>query len=57
MAAWTMLLSDATLRGMSEAAPTTHFQMRQVSGVGDRKLQLYGDTFINEVLAFLQEQA
>ncbi len=50
-----VIFHDRTLRLMAEEQPTTETQMRKVSGVGDRKYQLYGDEFIDVILRFLQE--
>jgi superfamily II DNA helicase RecQ len=41
---------------MAEECPTTELQMRQVSGVGDRKYQLYGGDFIDAILRFMQDR-
>jgi len=50
-----MVFHDATLKAMAASYPTTEAQMRNISGVGDRKLRTYGDQFVNEILQFLQE--
>ncbi len=47
-----MIFSDATLRGIAERAPTTKTQLLDVSGVGDAKLERYGDS----VLAIMSGQ-
>lgn len=44
-----VVFSDATLAEMSRSYPQNLQQMRQVSGVGDRKLQQYGDAFLAEI--------
>jgi len=44
-----VVFSDATLAEMSRSYPQNHQEMRQVSGVGDRKLQQYGDAFLAEI--------
>lgn len=44
-----VVFSDATLAEMSRSYPQNHLEMRQVSGVGDRKLQQYGDAFLAEI--------
>jgi ATP-dependent DNA helicase RecQ len=51
-----VIFHDRTLRLMAEEHPTTELQMRQVSGVGDRKYLLYGSDFIDVILRFLQER-
>lgn len=50
-----IVFHDATLKQMAASFPATEGQLRNISGVGDRKLKLYGDKFINEILQFLQE--
>ena len=44
-----VIFHDATLRDMLQQRPLTSAQMRLVSGVGDRKLELYGDEFLNVI--------
>jgi len=44
-----VVFSDATLAEMSRRYPQYLQEMRQVSGVGDRKLQQYGDAFLAEI--------
>ncbi|HEX2901800.1 MAG TPA: RQC domain-containing protein, partial [Bacteroidia bacterium] len=51
-----VIFHDRTLRLMAEECPTTELQMRQVSGVGDRKYQLYGGDFIDAILRFMQDR-
>ncbi len=50
-----IVFHDATLKQMAAQHPASQMQMRNISGVGDRKLALYGDQFMNEILQFLQE--
>ncbi|MCL4105913.1 UNVERIFIED_CONTAM: hypothetical protein GTU68_012551 [Idotea baltica] len=50
-----IVFHDATLKQMAASFPATEVQLRSISGVGDRKLKLYGDKFVNEILQFLQE--
>tara|TARA_R110001583_G_scaffold16737_2_gene68444 strand:+ start:1083 stop:3197 length:2115 start_codon:yes stop_codon:yes gene_type:complete len=49
-----LVFSDATLNEMVEEKPTSEFEMKMISGVGERKYQLYGEFFINEILEFEQ---
>ncbi len=49
-----IVFSDRTLREMAQQTPTTPAQMHLVTGVGDRKLQLYGDDFLAAIRTFLQ---
>jgi ATP-dependent DNA helicase RecQ len=50
-----IIFSNATLRFMCQIQPQNRAQFAQVSGVGDRKLSQYGDTFIAEILSFRLE--
>ncbi len=52
-----LIFSDATLQIMAERRPTTDADMLQVSGVGERKLQLYGDAFIGAIRRYVLEKA
>ncbi len=51
-----LVFSDATLNEMVEEKPTSEFEMKMISGVGERKYQLYGEIFINEILEFAQNK-
>lgn len=51
------VFSDATLKAMATDRPTTDDEMSQIPGVGQYKLKLYGDIFINEILQFIKEQS
>lgn len=42
-----MVFSDSTLRLMSQQNPQTIEELKRVSGVGDYKLQRYGQAFLN----------
>ncbi|MGR9044334.1 MAG: DNA helicase RecQ [Gammaproteobacteria bacterium] len=46
------IFHDATLMEMVERKPVSHRQFRQISGVGERKLELYGDDFITVIREF-----
>ncbi len=50
-----VIFHDATLMAMLEARPRNHQQLGHISGVGERKLALYGDEFL-AVLAEFDEQ-
>ena len=41
-----MIFHDATLREMAQIRPRSLRDMALVSGVGDRKLDAYGDAFL-----------
>lgn len=40
-----LIFRDATLREMAQARPTDLAELGEVSGVGSRKLEAYGDAF------------
>jgi ATP-dependent DNA helicase RecQ len=46
-----VVLHDATLEGIAAARPTTRGQLRGISGIGDKKLERYGDELITLVNA------
>ncbi|HZZ00524.1 MAG TPA: DNA helicase RecQ [Candidatus Baltobacteraceae bacterium] len=47
-----VVFSDATLRELSARKPSTSSAFRQIGGVGDVKLQRYGEAFISAIRAF-----
>ncbi len=51
-----VIFHDATLMAMVERRPRTHQQLGQISGIGERKLALYGDEFL-AVLAQFDDEA
>lgn len=51
-----LVFSDATLEEMAQKRPMTDADMLYISGVGERKLQLYGDAFIGEIRRFVREK-
>jgi len=52
-----LIFSDATLQIMADKRPITDADMLEVSGVGERKLQLYGDAFISEIRRYVLEKS
>lgn len=50
-----VVFSDATLSEMAQKKPISEAQMKAVSGIGAEKFRRYGETFINEILAFARE--
>jgi ATP-dependent DNA helicase RecQ len=46
-----VVLHDSTIDGIAIARPTTHEQLRGVAGIGDKKLEHYGDELIAMVRA------
>ena len=47
-----VVFSDKTLRGMCAALPSTDEELLTVSGVGERKLERYGEAFLAEIASF-----
>ncbi|HET6990308.1 MAG TPA: DNA helicase RecQ [Bacteroidia bacterium] len=47
-----VIFSDATLRAMASALPLTEHELLDVSGVGKRKMELYGQYFIEAIAKF-----
>lgn len=45
-----VVFHDKTLREMVQRMPRTPFELLQVSGVGDRKAELYGEAFLEAIL-------
>ena len=52
-----IVFSDATLEEMAQKRPISDADLLFVSGVGERKLQLYGDAFIEEIRRFVREKS
>ncbi|QWX85289.1 DNA helicase RecQ [Cellulophaga sp. HaHaR_3_176] len=52
-----LVFSDATLLEIERARPLTDDDFLEISGVGQRKLEVYGDLFIAEVIAFNKEKS
>ena len=50
-----MIFHDATLREMATLLPETPAGLARVHGVGERKLQDYGDRFLAEIGVYLSE--
>ncbi len=51
-----IIFNDATLREIERERPQTPSDFLSVSGVGQRKLEVYGDEFMQEIRNFLQEK-
>lgn len=49
-----VIFSDATLKDMCVKLPQSDEEFLQVSGVGEMKLNKYGETFINAIAAFCE---
>ncbi|MFC0217984.1 ATP-dependent DNA helicase RecQ [Pseudochelatococcus lubricantis] len=50
-----MVFPDRTLVDMARLKPTDLYAMRMVQGVGEHKLERYGQTFADAIAAFLRE--
>jgi ATP-dependent DNA helicase RecQ len=50
-----LIFSDKTLAEMAGMLPKTEFELMLVSGVGDQKMQQYGDVFLKEIQKFLKQ--
>jgi len=51
-----VIFSDKTLHEMARSFPTTEDQMLQISGVGDTKLERYGNPFAKIIKTFKETQ-
>ena len=52
-----LIFSDATLSEMAEKRPLSDTDLMHVTGVGERKLHLYGDAFIGAIRRFVLEKS
>ena len=50
-----VVFSDKTLRDMCARRPKDRLEFLQVNGVGETKLARYGETFMEEIMAYEQE--
>jgi ATP-dependent DNA helicase RecQ len=50
-----MVFSDKTLHEMSRNRPVTLAGFREISGVGDAKLEKYGADFIQEIRVYMDK--
>ncbi|MBI9032982.1 MAG: DNA helicase RecQ [Bacteroidales bacterium] len=48
-----VIFSDATLKEMASERPVNEDEMSDITGVGQKKLQLYGDRFIDVIYSFV----
>ena len=49
-----LVFNDATLKEMESKKPVTSEAFKEINGVGQRKLEVYGEMFINEIKAFVE---
>ncbi|MFS0644718.1 DNA helicase RecQ [Siminovitchia sp. 179-K 8D1 HS] len=50
-----IIFSDTTLKEMSARLPMTGEEMRQMKGVGEKKLEAYGSAFLTEIVRYCKE--
>jgi ATP-dependent DNA helicase RecQ len=50
-----VVFSDRTLHEMCRNFPSTPSAMRRITGVGETKLERYGDVFVREIIQYLAE--
>ena len=51
-----VVFTDTTLEDMARQRPTTPDALRNVSGVGERKLHLFGKRFLDEIVGYVRER-
>jgi len=51
-----LVFSDTSLKEMERARPMCEADFLEISGVGQRKLEVYGEDFIAEIVAFSNEK-
>ena len=52
-----IIFTNATLRDMADKRPRTRAQMLRVAGVGEGKMERYGDAFLREIAHYDEEAA
>ena len=50
-----VIVKNGTLGDMGQRAPGTRGQMRRGAGVGERKMERYGDAFLLEIAAYEED--
>jgi len=51
-----VVFSDSSLKLMAQKQPQNLTEFAQISGVGSRKLEQYGEKFTAEIRAYRQDQ-
>lgn len=51
-----VIFTDTTLEDMARLRPVTPDDLRNVSGVGERKLQLFGSRFLDEIVGYVRQR-
>lgn len=52
-----LVLSDVTLEQLAAQKPTVEAALWNITGMGERKIQLYGSAFMNEIITFVKQKA
>ncbi len=52
-----LVFTDATLEAMAANRPINDEEMKEIPGVGERKLHLYGNIFIDAIISFIKEKS
>ena len=52
-----LIFNDASLKEMEKYAPRTEAAMLEISGVGARKMEVYGELFLTEINAYLNQKS
>jgi ATP-dependent DNA helicase RecQ len=52
-----VIFHDSTLKDLARKLPCSLGEMRQIAGIGQRKLDLYGERFLAVIQEFLREQS
>ncbi|MGB1004704.1 MAG: RecQ family ATP-dependent DNA helicase, partial [Salibacteraceae bacterium] len=50
-----LIFNDATLKEMEKYVPRTESEMLQISGVGTKKMEVYGDHFMAEIIQYVNQ--
>ena len=51
-----LIFTDATLKEMERERPMCEDDFKTISGVGQRKLEVYGEEFMKEIVAFMGDK-
>ena len=52
-----VVFGDASLRDMARKRPSTGHKFLEIHGVGQKKRKDYGDTFVNAIARYCEEEA
>jgi ATP-dependent DNA helicase RecQ len=52
-----LVLGDVTLEQLAKQKPTVEAALWNITGMGERKIQLFGSAFMEEIKAFVKEKA